>query len=90
MKKKWNEQSARGIGAYAETLEKLVTVEAEQAKALLVEVLENLELGLGKVMPALRLALTGQAGGPDLMEIISILGPAEAAERIRIALKTIN
>lgn len=90
VKKKWNEQSARGIGAYAETLEKLVTVEAEQAKALLVEVLENLELGLGKVMPALRLALTGQAGGPDLMEIISILGPAEAAERIRIALKTIN
>ena len=90
VRKKWNEQSARGIAAYAEALEKLVTVEAEQAKALLVEVLENLELGLGKVMPALRVSLTGQAGGPDLMEIISILGPAEAAERIRIALKTIN
>ena len=90
VRKKWNEQSARGIETYAEALEKLITVEAEQAKALLVEVLENLELGLGKVMPALRLALTGQAGGPDLMEIISILGPAEAAERIRIALKTIN
>lgn len=90
VRKKWNEQSARGIAAYAEALEKQVTVEAEQAKALLVEVLENLELGLGRVMPALRLALTGQAGGPDLMEIIHILGPAEAAERIRIALKTIN
>ena len=90
VRKKWSEQSARGIAAYAEALEKLVTVEAEQAKALLVEVLEDLELGLGKVMPALRVSLTGQAGGPDLMEIISILGPAETAERIRIALKTIN
>lgn len=97
VRKKWNEQSARGIAAYAEALEKLTTVEAEQAKALLVDVcqrhplgLEDLELGLGKVMPALRVSLTGQAGGPDLMEIICIIGPAEAAKRIRIALKTIN
>ena len=97
VRKKWNEQSARGIAAYAEALEKLTAVEPEQAKALLVDVcqrrplgLEDLELGLGKVMPALRVSLTGQAGGPDLMEIICIIGPAEAAERIRIALKTIN
>jgi glutamyl-tRNA synthetase len=46
--------------------------------------------GLGKVMPGLRLALTGAAGGPDLMQIISILGPKETAERIEYAIDTIK
>lgn len=90
VRKKWNEQSTKGIAAYADELEKRDVVSAEEAKALLVEVLEGLELGLGRVMPALRLSLTGQAGGPDLMDIIRILGPAEATERIRIALNDIE
>jgi glutamyl-tRNA synthetase len=41
-------------------------------------------------MPGLRLALTGAAGGPDLMQIISILGPNETAERIEYAIQTIK
>ena len=90
VRKKWNEQSTRGIAAYADELEKLEAVTAEEAKALLVQVLESLELGLGRVMPALRLSLTGQAGGPDLMDIIRILGPAEATARIRMALNTLK
>ena len=90
VRKKWNKQSTMGISAYADELEKHDAVTADEAKALLVEVLEGLELGLGRVMPALRLSLTGQAGGPDLMDIIRILGPAEATERIRIALNNIE
>jgi len=90
VRKKWNEQSANAVSAYADELEKLNAIEADQAKALLVELVEKLEMGLGRVMPALRLSLTGQAGGPDLMDIIRILGPAEAAERIRIALNTLE
>ncbi|MCL4138377.1 UNVERIFIED_CONTAM: hypothetical protein GTU68_004729, partial [Idotea baltica] len=90
VRKKWNEQSANGIAKYAEAIAQLEEVNAEEAKTLLVETLESLELGLGRVMPALRVSLTGQGGGPDLMEIISILGPVEVAERIRIALNTID
>lgn len=90
VRKKWNEQSALGLEKYAEAVAKLETASPEEAKALLVATLESLELGLGRVMPVLRVALTGQAGGPDLMEIIAILGPVEVAERIGIALSTIN
>lgn len=90
VRKKWNEQSANGVAKFGEAVGQLQDVSAEQAKALLVETLEQLELGLGRVMPALRVSLTGQAGGPDLMEIIAILGPAEVAERIRIALDTLD
>jgi glutamyl-tRNA synthetase len=90
IRKKWNEQSALGLEKYAEAVAQLGSVTPEEAKLLLVTTLESLELGLGRVMPVLRVALTGQAGGPDLMEIIAILGPAEVAERIGIALNTIN
>lgn len=90
VRKKWNEQSANGIAKYAEAISSLQEINPENAKALLVETLESLELGLGRVMPALRVSLTGQAGGPDLMEIIAILGPTEVAERIQIALDTID
>ena len=90
VRKKWNADSARGLKGYAEALAKVDAVDAEQAKALLVEVLEGLELGLGRVMPVLRVSLTGQAGGPDLMDIIRILGPAEAVARIEIALEKLN
>lgn len=90
VRKKWNEQSANGIAKFGEAIQQLEQVNPEKAKALLVSTLESLELGLGRVMPALRVSLTGQAGGPDLMEIITILGPAEVAERIRIALDTID
>lgn len=90
VRKKWNEQSASGVEAYATELEKLDKVQPDEAKTLLVEVLEKLEIGLGRVMPALRVSLTGQAGGPDLMDIITILGPAESAKRIHIALEKLD
>ncbi len=90
VRKKWNEQSANGVAKFGEVIAELDQVSAEDAKVLLVETLERLELGLGRVMPALRVSLTGQAGGPDLMEIIAILGPTEVAERIRIALDTLD
>lgn len=85
VKKKWNEEASRGLAAYAEAINDQESMNSEQAKTSLAEVLERLEIGFGKVMPALRVSLTGQAGGPDLMEIVSILGPQEVAERIRLA-----
>jgi len=47
------------------------------------------ETPLGHIMPALRLSLTGEAGGPDLMAIIEILGPSEVITRIKKATEVI-
>jgi len=44
---------------------------------------------LGKVMQAVRLAVTGLGAGPDLMEVFAILGTQEVAKRIRFALDTL-
>jgi hypothetical protein len=42
---------------------------------------------MGKFMLGTRLAVTGKAAGPDLMEVISFLGGTEVSARIYRALE---
>lgn len=44
-------------------------------------------IGFGKVMMPLRLSLVGEMKGPDVFEIIAILGKKEAVERIQKAIQ---
>ncbi len=88
--KKWNETAVQAAEAYATALEGQASIDAEGAKSLLEAELAKLEIGLGKVMQAMRLAITGMGQGPDLMEIISLLGPSETAARLRSAVKTLT
>lgn len=90
VKKKWSEESAELLQKYAEILSSSGDLNPEKAKSLLNELLEKEGVGLGKVMPALRLSLTGEGGGPDLMEIVSILGAEEVQARILKASKELN
>ena len=48
------------------------------------------ELGFGKVMMPLRLALVGAMKGPDVFEIASILGKEETALRIQNAIEFLS
>ncbi len=89
-KKKWSVEASDLLKEYAYTLKKSPELSPEIAKTLLNELLELNGVGLGKVMPALRLALTGQGGGPDLMEIVTILGADEVEARIEKASKELN
>ncbi|MEB2779526.1 glutamate--tRNA ligase [Algoriphagus sp. C2-6-M1] len=89
--KRWNADAVNVLTAYAETLEGYTgEYDAEKAKAMLGETAEAKEIKLGKVMQAVRLAVTGVGAGPDLMEIFAILGTEEVAKRIRFALATLE
>ncbi len=48
------------------------------------------EIGMGKVMNAIRLAITGDAIGPDLKIIMELLGKEESCQRIDDAIKNIS
>ncbi len=48
------------------------------------------EIGFGKVMMPLRLALVGEMKGPDVFEIASVLGKEETISRIKKAIEFIN
>ena len=84
--KKWTVEASDALGAYAEALaSKSDALVAEQAKSTLTSVLEQRGVKIGKVMPGLRLALTGTGGGPDLMQIIEVIGRDETVRRIERA-----
>jgi glutamyl-tRNA synthetase len=89
IKKKWNEEAKLLLGDYKEALKASDTLTQESALSILKAVLEKHDAGMGKIMPALRVSITGVAGGPDLMGIIVVLGKDETVSRIENALNKI-
>lgn len=88
--KKWSEDAVKVLLAFAEELKKTEAPDAAKIKAMLESVAASLGIGLGKVLPAVRLALTGAGGGPDLMMIMEIAGREEVINRIAYAIKTLR
>ncbi len=83
---KWTSEAVTLLTAYKDELPVVADFTAETAKATLQAVLERAGVKIGKVMPALRLALTGAGHGPDLMQIMDILGKEETMRRIEKAI----
>ena len=51
---------------------------------------EEKGLGMGKVMMPLRLALVGELKGPDVPDILEILGKEESISRIKNAVNNFS
>jgi glutamyl-tRNA synthetase len=89
--KKWNEEATGIIEQYAEAIaNETGLLTADRAKEILQEVLDRNNVKLGRVMQAIRLALTGAGSGPDLMNMMAILGKEETADRLRLALQQLH
>lgn len=88
--KKWNAEAAQFMQAYGTALAALPSVDAATAKQLVEDTAAAQGIKSGKVMQALRLAITGRGAGPDLMETIALLGPAEASARVEQAVATLG
>lgn len=52
--------------------------------------LETQGIKMGKVMQALRLAITGKGNGPDLMIIMEVLGAPQVSSRLKKALERLS
>lgn len=87
---KWNADAVKAITTYAEDL-KVYEGEflADTAKAIWAAAAERAGIKMGKVMQALRLAVTGAGHGPDLMLTMEILGKEEVVSRLEKALNTL-
>ncbi len=88
--KKWNADAQRVLASFRDEIGKKDSWSAEVAKYTLEEVTTQLGIGTGKIMQALRVSLTGDASGPDLMATMEILGKEEAVARISYALTHIH
>ena len=91
IKKKWNEDAANFIDEYKEELKAFGgDWKADRIHMILEKLMEMKNLKFGKVMPALRVSITGLGGGPDLSAVMEIIGKEESIQRIETALHKIK
>ncbi len=83
---KWTADAVSVMEGFKNDLPAMPEFAAEAIKHTLHAAAERLNIKTGKVMPALRLAITGTSHGPDLMQTMEIIGKEETIQRIRAAL----
>lgn len=84
-KKAWNDETSAILGELASNLEG-AEFNAENLKQVVHDFAENKGLGMGKVMMPLRLSLVGELKGPDVPDIMELLGKEETTSRISNAI----
>jgi glutamyl-tRNA synthetase len=87
---KWNEESQKGLDVLKETLPALEIWEAESIKQFIHVKLDEAGIKMGKVMQMLRVALSGNGAGPDLMISIELWGKEQVLKRLSVALEVFN
>jgi glutamyl-tRNA synthetase len=83
---KWNADAATGLQFILQALPAVESWEPEDIKHAIHEVLEANGIKMGKVMQILRVALSGNGAGPDLMISMQLWGKQEVIERLSAAL----
>ncbi|WNJ17279.1 glutamate--tRNA ligase [Pontibacter sp. G13] len=88
-RKKWKGEVPALISELADKFEGLAEWNSTTAHDEFQAFLQAKEVGLGKVMAPLRLALTGLGSGPGIFDIADLMGQAETVERMRKALEVL-
>ena len=78
-----NDQAAALLSALADSFEALTIWSAEAAKDSIAETAKSLGAKPGQLMFPTRVALSGKSGGPDLGDIMALLGRELSVARLR-------
>lgn len=89
IQKKWKPDANEKLDAIASFLETVNDWTASAIKELFSTFMTGKEWSFGAVMVPIRLALVGTSTGPDLFEILEVVGKQESVNRIRKALSVI-
>lgn len=88
--KKWDDLAKSAMPVIKNALKEVQDFEGSKIHDALFAGLEAAGIKPGKVMQALRLAVTGEGKGPDLMLIMEILGKEETLRRLDLALEALG
>ena len=89
VKDKWKEDSAQIISGIKEIIINTPDFLPVVLKENINDHIRVKQLNMGQAMNTLRICIVGKSFGPDIFEIISILGKDEVCNRIDFALKTL-
>ena len=90
VKKRWKQDTGEILSSYVSSLDELDSFTAEQIDPALKAYAEAGEIGLGKLMAPLRLALCGVLQGPDLFKTMELLGKEKVVSRIQKAIEVLS
>jgi len=90
IRKKWKEDTPKYVLELKNKLSVLSDFSSENIEVEFKKYLEENELGMGRLLPAFRVCLTGLGMGPSLFDIASLLGKEETIKRMETALEKIN
>jgi glutamyl-tRNA synthetase len=85
---KWNAEAEKGLNILKEALPLVSSWEADSIKQAIHDSLETGGIKMGKVMQLLRVALSGNGAGPDLMISMQLWGKDQVLDRLSTALHT--
>ena len=90
VKAKWSGEAGAIAQELAQKISSVAVFQAEELKHLTHQLIEEKGYKLGKIMPAIRMLVTGATSGPDLMEILEVLGKEEVSHRLKRGLEMIS
>jgi glutamyl-tRNA synthetase len=89
VQKKWNHTIASQLVDFAKEIENLTEFKAAELETTFKTFAESKQVNPGQLMQPLRLAVSGQAGGPPIFEMLELLGKTTVVERIEWAQKNL-
>ena len=90
IRKKWKEDTPRFLSELKTRLENISDFSSVNIEIEFKKYLDDNDLGMGRLLPAFRLALTGLGMGPSLFDVASLLGKNETIKRMELALNIIK
>ncbi|MDG2356664.1 MAG: glutamate--tRNA ligase [Polaribacter sp.] len=88
-KKNWKIGTTELMNELIEVISNIQFFSSENTEKIIKEWINTKEVGFGKVMQPLRLALVGALQGPHLFDIIEIIGKEETIKRIKNAIEVL-
>ena len=89
-KKQWKEDTSTILKQVAEVLEKVSDFNSTNTEDAVKKWITENELGFGKVMGPLRLAIVGDLKGPHLFDILAMIGKEASLERVAKAISVLG
>ncbi len=89
VKKKWKEKTPEVLNNVINVIENIKPFDANSINNELESFMQKNEISPGLLMIGLRIAIVGEAKGPDIKEVMSLIGKDEVIKRIKFAIDNI-
>lgn len=89
-KKNWKPETELLMQSLINVIDKIEDFSSENTEKEIKEWISGKEIGFGKVMQPLRLALVGKLAGPHLFDIIAMVGKEKTIQRIKNAIEQLS